>query len=245
NFRNGANPPREKWKLPPMLTAEESKAAYQVFESYIQFMKRFPEVRFITASEAAVLYRDKARRRTFNLEELGAIALALKDKTTFFKTSDYCLSAAEAMYLLNQYVVDKSAGHEVKTVELKTSPYGPTSANTPLEHGITTDDSQFTRTAADVADYLAKHERVPGTVWLGTVGIPPEDYLQALALVSLGLLADKPLPKTIDIKSGKMIAADYVASDDPKLWGWVIFPPGFRAPSLMNLAKKQAWTLKP
>src|SRR5262249_27542479 len=105
NFRNGANPPREKWKLPPMLTAEESKAAYQVFESYIQFMKRFPEVRFITASEAAVLYRDKARRRTFNLEELGAIALALKDKTTFFKTSDYCLSAAEAMYLLNQYVV--------------------------------------------------------------------------------------------------------------------------------------------
>jgi hypothetical protein len=36
-----------------------------------------------------------------------------------------------------------------------------------------------------------------------------------------------------------------VAKDDPKLWGWVIFPPGFRAPALMELARRQAWTLKP
>ena len=33
--------------------------------------------------------------------------------------------------------------------------------------------------------------------------------------------------------------------DDPRLWGWVIFPPEFRAPALMDLAKRQAWTLKP
>jgi hypothetical protein len=33
--------------------------------------------------------------------------------------------------------------------------------------------------------------------------------------------------------------------DDPSLWTWVIFPPGFRAPEMMELARKQAWTLKP
>ena len=37
----------------------------------------------------------------------------------------------------------------------------------------------------------------------------------------------------------------YVSKDDPKLWGWVIFPPGFEAPAMMDLAKRQAWTLKP
>jgi len=35
------------------------------------------------------------------------------------------------------------------------------------------------------------------------------------------------------------------SADDPKLWGWPIFPPGFKAPALMELAKRQAWTLKP
>src|SRR5947209_14456829 len=59
NFRNGANPPREQWRLPPTKTPEESKTAYQVLEGYIRFIKRFPDVQFITASEAAQLYRDK------------------------------------------------------------------------------------------------------------------------------------------------------------------------------------------
>jgi hypothetical protein len=36
-----------------------------------------------------------------------------------------------------------------------------------------------------------------------------------------------------------------VADDAPHLWGWIIFPRGFRAPEMMELAKRQAWTLKP
>jgi hypothetical protein len=245
NFRKGANPPRDKWKLPPMLTAEQSNAAYQAFENYIQFMKRFPDVRFITASEAAGLYKDKARGRKFSVEDLQAIALALKDGATFFKTPDYALSTSECLSLLNQYFVEKTAGREINTFDVKSTPYGPTSANVPLEHGVSTDDSQFTRTAIDVADYLAKHDRVPGTVWLGSVGISPEDYLQTLAKLSLELMAGNALPKTMKVKPGRMIAEKYIADDDPKLWGWVIFPQGFHAPALMGLAKKQAWTLKP
>ena len=42
-----------------------------------------------------------------------------------------------------------------------------------------------------------------------------------------------------------MAAAKYVAADDPSLWKWVIFPPGFHAPNVMALAKREAWTLKP
>jgi hypothetical protein len=63
--------------------------------------------------------------------------------------------------------------------------------------------------------------------------------------VALELLEGRPAPKTIEVKPAKLASAKYVADDDPKLWGWVIFPPGFRAPALMDLAKRQAWTLKP
>jgi hypothetical protein len=67
-----------------------------------------------------------------------------------------------------------------------------------------------------------------------------------LARIAQLRLTGKEFPETIAIKPAKLAAARYVSDDDPgKLWGWVIFPPGFRAPALMELAKKQAWTLKP
>jgi len=47
------------------------------------------------------------------------------------------------------------------------------------------------------------------------------------------------------MKPAKLLTAKCIADDAPNLWGWVIFPPGFRAPALMELAKQQAWTIKP
>ena len=37
----------------------------------------------------------------------------------------------------------------------------------------------------------------------------------------------------------------YAADDASRLWGWVIFPKGFNAPAMMDIAKLQAWTIKP
>jgi hypothetical protein len=90
-----------------------------------------------------------------------------------------------------------------------------------------------------------KHGRVPPTVWLGSVGVPPEAFLQALAKLSLELLDGNPWPEMVEVQPAKLAAASHVAEDAANLWGWVIFPRGFRAPAMMELAKRQAWTLKP
>src|SRR5207302_9167928 len=74
NFRRGANPPREEWKLPPAKSPEESRATYENFEGYVRFIKRFDDVRFITASEAAELYRDDAQGRAFDTKTVRAVA---------------------------------------------------------------------------------------------------------------------------------------------------------------------------
>jgi hypothetical protein len=37
----------------------------------------------------------------------------------------------------------------------------------------------------------------------------------------------------------------WVAKDSSAIWDWPIFPTGFHAPHLMELASLQAWTLKP
>ena len=68
---------------------------------------------------------------------------------------------------------------------------------------------------------------------------------RALARVVADLEAGKPAPQTVEVRPARLAAAKYVANDGPNLWGWVIFPRGFRAPAMMELAKRQAWTIKP
>jgi hypothetical protein len=246
NFRNGANPPREQWKKPPQKSDDESKVSYEIFENYIRFIKRFDDVRFITATEAAKLYRDKARARSFAGADLKALAASVGEAVSFQTRDDYALSASEVFALLNEFVARRASAEDVLAVELRGTPYGPSNPVTPLTEAVTTDDSQFARTAAEVASYLKTHQRVPTSVWLGSTPVPPESYLRALADVVPALADGKPLPRTIEVKPATFAAAKHVADDDPKaLWGWIIFPKGFRAPTMMQLAKRQAWTLKP
>jgi hypothetical protein len=272
NFRKGANPPREQWKLPPTKSPEESRLAYQVFEDYIRFIKRFPEVRFITATEAARIYRDRARGRSFSVSEIKETARAVAEKVTFQEQADYGLSAAETFALLNEYVrrqtngepgrvgaVSKVARDSVAgsgpsrihrdgvadNLGIEKSPFGPAGQSPVLIKSLTTDWSQFTRTAANVADYLEHQGRIPSSVWLGSASVPPEAYLQALAQVAIGLADNEKTPERVEVHPAKLAVAGYVADDGPNLWGWVIFPDGFRAPAMMGLAKQQAWTLKP
>lgn len=245
NFRRGANPPPEEWKLPPEKSEEEKQSAFKVFENYIHFMKRFDDVRFITASEAAKLYCDKSAGHSFTKEELTSLAKSLQNEVTFWENSQRALSPAEALALLNKFLIESQAGPAPESVlyaEMACGPVEPSSAfSKPLEFG----SKQFLRAAKDVQDYMANRKRVPSTVWVGSQSIPPEAYLAALARVDLEILAGKPAPEMVEIKPVRLTVGDYVANDDPRLWGWVIFPPGFRAPKLMELARRQSWTLKP
>jgi hypothetical protein len=245
NFSQGANPPREQWKLPAAKTPEQTRVSYQVFDAYVRFMKRFDDVRFITASEAARLYRDKARGRAFGAADLKTIAAAVGDDPGFQKHDDYTLAASEVFTLLNDYIAARTAGQTPQRLMLKDTPYGPTGREPLSSEAVATDASQFGRTCLDVADYLRTQGRVPTAVWLGSVAVPPEAYLRSLARVAGDLLDGKPMPDKIEVRPAKLTAARHVAEDNPSLWGWVIFPPGFRAPALMKVARQQAWTLKP
>lgn len=59
------------------------------------------------------------------------------------------------------------------------------------------------------------------------------------------LLDGQELSDSIELAPARLAAAEYVADDGPKLWGWGIFPPGFHAPAMMELTQRQAWTIKP
>lgn len=239
NFRNGANPPRENWKLPAAKSAEESKIASEVFESYIRFIKRFDDVQFITASDAAKLYRDAACGRSFSEKDLRTIAGRMADGVTFQRNDDYALTASEIFVLLNEYVASRT------TATLKCTPLGPTGSSAPMTEPIKVDGNQVSRSATDVADFVRRQGRIPTTVWLGSAAVSPEAHLMACARLVIQLMDGGAMPDKVVIEPAPLIVARHVADDGANLWGWIIFPRGFRAPQLMQLAKQQSWTIKP
>ena len=58
-------------------------------------------------------------------------------------------------------------------------------------------------------------------------------------------VAAESRPAEVPLRQGELEARKFIAKDSPRLWGWVIFPKGFNAPHMMELAKLQAWTIKP
>ena len=69
----------------------------------------------------------------------------------------------------------------------------------------------------------------------------------AFALIEAGPGAPPRFPAAVAIPSGTAVATErFVAEDSPDLFGgWIIHPEGFRAPRIVEMAKLQAWTLKP
>jgi hypothetical protein len=239
-FADGANPPREAWTPPPQKTPEETKIAFENFETWIRFIKSFPDVGFVTAREAATrVWADRARGREFSPQELREIAAAVGNDATYQVRGDLALAPSEIFLLLNSLVLQRAKG----PVTLADTPYGTSTPPTPITEPVLTDWSQFSRTAADVDAYLRKQGRIPPTIWLGSAGVPPESYLAALARVAVDLVDGKQ-PGAIEVRPATYSIGARVADDSPRIWGW-LFPKGFHAPALMSLARLQAWTIKP
>ena len=206
----------------------------------MKYIQSFPDVRFITASEAAdVVWADRARGREFSPKELREIASAVGDDATYQVRGELALAPSEILLLLNTFVLRNGPG----LVRLTDTPFGPSTQVSPLTAPLIADASQFDRTAADVDAYLRKHGRVPPTVWLGSAAVPPEAYLAALARVAIERIDGKP-SASVEVRPATYSVGARVADDSPKIWGW-LFPKGWHAPALMELARRQAWTIKP
>jgi len=245
NFARGANPASQDWKLPAVKTPDESEKAFRYFQDLITYIKSFPRVEFITATQALQLFRDTAQRRVYSNDELSSFAAQVTPAVSYQLHDRYVLAASEVFYLLSTFVAQVVRRSAPEPILLEGTPYGPASPPPRLEAKLEVPWSQFARTAADVQDFLKKNSQVPSAVWFGSRAVPPESYLPALAQAATQLLAHAEPPESVSLVPGELTVARFVAEDSPELWDWIIFPPGFHAPELMKLAKLQAWTLKP
>ena len=248
NFSRGANPDPADWKRPGTRPAAETEAAFRDFEQYVRFMKALPGVRFATATELKAVYDDAAPGRAFRPEELQALARSMQKEITFQRFDRYALSPADVFGLLTRAtaaVTDTQAfPSETKVAPLD----GPARTFRPSIGGSRSTSfrwSAFARAVRDTAAFCQAHHRLPDEIWVGSENLSPADYLATLSRAVDGMIASGHAPADVARLEGHYTADQYVAEDSPALWGWPIFPEGFHAPGLMELARLQAWTLKP
>lgn len=245
NFKGGANPPPGAWKIPAMKSPDETEKEFQYFTSLIEFLKSFPRVRFLTASAAAEVFRDRARMHILTPQEIGIIAGQVDSNVTFQTRDGYFLSASELFLVLNEYLAATIQHQSVDSIILESTPDGPDSAAEPMHSQITIRWADFAKAVLDVQDSLTKTGRIPSAIRFGNQQIAPESYLVGMAQAILVLQQNAEPPREVVVGPSRLASAQFVADDSPDLWDWVILPMGFHAPKMMSLAKLQAWTLKP
>jgi hypothetical protein len=253
NFRRGANPPREEWKPPPQRPPEETEAAYRRFERYVDYQRSLPGVKHVTASDLPRIYRDRIRVEGADLATVKEVAEGLARGRTLDVLRDRngrLVSPAEQFSLLTGFLArvirEGRVPARIEVGEL----LGP-SERPPATELAELPWRAFRDALLDAVDEMRVRGQIPSRVFAGVKKIAPADFLRAAGAVAVSVIdgpAAKPtFPDTVAIPSGTTVATErFVADDTPDLFGgWIIHPEGFRAPRIVEMAKLQAWTLKP
>ena len=252
NFRRGANPPPEQWKAPPQQTPAETEAAFGRFAQYIDHIKAIPGVRFITAGDLPGIYSDPLRKQGApenDLAEIAARVSAASNGVDFITLENRSYSPADQFELLANVVSQLNAGHKPVFPLVAKGLLGPDGLPPPSSEPMHLNWPAFRMAAADASNYVQTQGRVPARVFIGPDPVPPSAFLVGLAKAydfyrkhaSLPVEAGVELPTAVEI-----LPALYVAEDTPDLFGgWIIHRENFRAPKVLEVARLQAWTLKP
>jgi hypothetical protein len=240
NFAHGANPPRSEWKLPPTKSPEEQEQAFKAFEAFLDHIAHHAGIQLVTAREIPPLYIDRVYTSPLTRADVRTIAEAFQKRLSYVELGTRIVSAAEGLSALAHFVADGNgdAGGDKVAVEFA---FGP--ASTP-QRFVTEGAFRWEairQAAQELIDITRQTKQLPSVVWVAGQPLRPEDFAATIAAA----VASNQRSGDVPIRRAELEAKRFVADDGPRLWGWVIFPEGFSAPRMMELAKLQAWTIKP
>jgi hypothetical protein len=187
---------------------------------YVEHAKNKENLRFVTARELPMLYRSGG----FGGAARSRIAAHMAARQTFLVEEGVSLSPADMLLTLlgvGWQQVDgpaRSAETRLKKAEI------PRAA--------------WERAKRDVVSFIASSRRLPAAVWIGSEILALADFAATLA-------GDDDASPAVAVRKGNPEMGKYIAADPAEPFNWVIHPEGFQAPHLLDLARLQAWTLKP
>lgn len=220
NFSNGARPEPEEWKIPERLTKDEVEGRFRRLHSYLEFARGAPDVRFVTLRQLVQLYRPLTPPPLSRADAAAHLAR----KIDFLNDERGSWSAADMLLAL--------LGEQPRYVDR------PTMRKSTNCAGNTIRRAALERAKADAVSYIRNYGRLPSCVWLDAWRLSLGDFTATLA-------GDGGVSREIPVRMGNLDSERYTTSDPVKPWEWPVDPQGTDMSNLVEVAKLQAWTIKP
>ena len=238
NFRHGANPERALWQRPRRRTAESTAQAYKLFGAFVDHIRQTPGVRLVTARDIPQFFN--ARDAAAPLPVARRLAESI-DAHEGYSAADLLLS-----------LLGLPAGHVEGPLRRAESTYSATEIPR----------AAWTRAVGDAAAFIRQNHRLPDSVFIGNsqaasgTGLlacrtaAPVSLAAATQRLSLQdfaatLAADDGHTRLITVRCGRLDLEKHISTDAAKSYNWTIHPEGFAPEALLELARLQAWTIKP
>jgi hypothetical protein len=211
-------------------------------------------VHFITASELPRIYPDAVRTEGATEGELAELAQHIVHRAAeavdFQVVGKKAFSVADQFELLTLAVGQFLDGKKPAWPLVAHGLLGPDNAPPVRTEERTLAWLAFRAAMLDARDFIQTEKRVPARVFIGADAVAPADFLVTLAAAYDLLRQSGTLPtpgSTLPLGMNiEVLPARHIAKDLPSLFGgWVIHKEGFRAPKVLEVARLQAWTLKP
>lgn len=240
NFAKGHNTPLNALALPPLKPEDQAERDFKDFAAYVRHVSE-SGARVVTAAELPVNYPDLWNSTPLSSGLIVGLADAVADSVTYQPVERGWVSAAEAFGVLVETaacVKERGGIADGLTGRYVDGPIARPSVRESCE--VTPDD--FVAACARVSGELRLNDRVPSEVRVGGHVVGPAAFARAAARLLLRI-AHGARPSRIGIEDRGLECESEVVEQGA--FGWSIFPEGFSAPQLMELARLQAWTLKP
>ena len=216
NFKYAANPPRDQWKKPTARTKESQEKAYQIFFEFVKHVKNTPGVRIVTARDLAQLMENPNADKVEAETARKMLAEAI-DAHGPWSPADLLLAS---LGMAPRHV----DGPDRRTVSTAAA-------------GTTVLRWLLAKAKDDTVNFIQTHGKLPSEVWIGNDSLSLVDFTATLAAPSTAGDAV--------VRKGTPVFEKRVTKDAAKAYNWVIHAKGFAPEELLDLARLQAWTLKP
>lgn len=234
NFSLGENTPREKWKGARLREPEQMQHYVDMLGDFIDYMLSMG-CEFITASQLndARCFGKPDENPGYDVSVIREIASLWDVDINYVSSRGQSLSASEAFSLLKGHLCG-----ETLTPRLL---YGP-------ENDIPT-DPEAAGTASDFRKALSAEfpivmgfSQLPDCFIVNGRKVNPVDMACTMAHIIRNNPDDA---EVIRVLKGNLAPVKHIRTEE--YWGdmWPIFPIDFKAGHLVEMAKLQAWTLKP
>lgn len=261
NFDRGADTPLDALKSAPLAAPEEVERRHAAVETYLRQI-RDQGVAPIGAGELPALYPDRAAKRYYGRDEILDLTAAWDDTVDCLRVDDGWLTPAEVLTVVAGLLRRSGVlppGDRCR-LALPLSPDGPLDEWMPLGEPVEVPFEDVVSACERLWEQLCPAALEPGEtasrlgpaavgplphwVAVGPQRVRPEVFLMGAIRALRGAARRVGRPERVTLKPTELLTARHVR-DEPGVFGWRIFPPGFQGRQIMFQARLQAWTLKP